>query len=121
MTIRSIVSAVSATYSSAPAHADGSNGSVVISLSYRPAAPRSSPARPRGLPHPPPAPPLPAPGPSTPAPPAGGGRAGPRLAERLGMNTSRDTLLRRLKEVAPAEAVVPRVLGVDDWAKRKGQ
>ena len=50
-----------------------------------------------------------------------GGKAGARLADRLGMNTSRDTLLRRLQEVPPAEAVVPRVLGVDDWAKRKGQ
>ena len=37
------------------------------------------------------------------------------------MSTSRDTLLRRLQETAPFEAVVPRVLGVDDWAKRKGQ
>jgi hypothetical protein len=50
-----------------------------------------------------------------------GGRAGARLADHLGMNTGRDTLLRRLKAAAPAEAVVPRVLGVDDWAKRKGQ
>jgi transposase len=50
-----------------------------------------------------------------------GGEAGARLADRLGMSTSRDTLLRQLKEAAPAEAVVPRVLGVDDWAKRKGQ
>ncbi|HET9471897.1 MAG TPA: ISL3 family transposase, partial [Usitatibacter sp.] len=50
-----------------------------------------------------------------------GGTAGARLADRLGMSTSRDTLLRRLKEAAPADAVVPRVLGVDDWAKRKGQ
>jgi transposase len=50
-----------------------------------------------------------------------GGEAGARLADRLGMSASRDTLLRRLKEAAPAEAVVPRVLGVDDWAKRKGQ
>jgi transposase len=50
-----------------------------------------------------------------------GGKAGARLAERLGIKTSRDTLLRRLKETPPAEAVTPRVLGVDDWAKRKGQ
>jgi transposase len=50
-----------------------------------------------------------------------GGKAGARLADRLGMRASRDTLLRRLKEAAPADAVVPRVLGVDDWAKRKGQ
>jgi transposase len=50
-----------------------------------------------------------------------GGKAGARLASCLGMNTSRDTLLRRLKEAAPATDVTPRVLGVDDWAKRKGQ
>jgi transposase len=50
-----------------------------------------------------------------------GGKAGVRLADRLGMKTSRDTLLRRLKEAAPADAVVPRVLGVDDWANRNGQ
>lgn len=50
-----------------------------------------------------------------------GGMAGARLADRLGMSASRDTLLRRLQETAPPTAVVPRVLGVDDWAKRKGQ
>jgi transposase len=50
-----------------------------------------------------------------------GGKAGARLASCLGMNASRDTLLRRLKEAAPAADVTPRVLGVDDWAKRKGQ
>jgi len=50
-----------------------------------------------------------------------GGKAGARLASCLGMNTSRDALLRRLKEAAPATDVTPRVLGVDDWAKRKGQ
>ena len=32
-----------------------------------------------------------------------------------------DRLLRRLKEAPPAVAVVPRVLGVDEWAERKGQ
>src|SRR5947208_2497703 len=37
------------------------------------------------------------------------------------MSTSRDTLLRRLKGAAPAADGAPRVLGVDDWAKRKGQ
>src|SRR6266849_5701199 len=50
-----------------------------------------------------------------------GGKAGARLADRLGMSASRDTLLRRLQETAPATAVVPRVLGVDDGAQRKGQ
>lgn len=50
-----------------------------------------------------------------------GGKAGARLAKRLGIKTSRDTLLRRLKEASPTEVITPRVLGVDDWAKRKGQ
>jgi transposase len=50
-----------------------------------------------------------------------GGAAGARLADALGMSTSRDTLLRQLKEAPPADTVTPRVLGVDDWAKRKGQ
>ena len=50
-----------------------------------------------------------------------GGKAGARLADHLGMSTSRDTLLRRLKGAAPAADGAPRVLGVDDWAKRKGQ
>jgi transposase len=50
-----------------------------------------------------------------------GGKAGAHLASCLGMNTSRDTLLRRLKEAPPPTHVTPRVLGVDDWAKRQGQ
>ena len=50
-----------------------------------------------------------------------GGRAGARLARRLGLLASRATLLRELHqraEATPAEA--PRVLGIDDWAWRKG-
>jgi transposase len=55
-----------------------------------------------------------------------GGEAGHRLAHSLGMaaGTSADTLLRVLKTPlteAPASDVPPvRVLGVDDWAWRKG-
>ena len=50
-----------------------------------------------------------------------GGEAGSRLAQRLAMPTSPDTLLRLVGAagtgvVAPA----PRVLGVDDWAWRRG-
>lgn len=37
------------------------------------------------------------------------------------MTTSPDTLLRRIRQSTPPEAPTPRVLGVDDWAKRKGQ
>jgi len=51
-----------------------------------------------------------------------GGEAGARLAGRLGMEVSPDTLLRRLIQGAPAAVTeTPRVLGVDDWAYRKGQ
>jgi transposase len=49
-----------------------------------------------------------------------GGEAGARLAAKLAMPTSADTLLRRVRQAAlPAPAAV-RVLGVDDWAFRKG-
>lgn len=51
-----------------------------------------------------------------------GGEAGARLAGRLGMTVSADTLLRRLLAGTPAApTVAPRVLAVDDWAWRKGQ
>jgi transposase len=49
-----------------------------------------------------------------------GGEAGARLAIRLAMPTSPDTLLRRIRS-APTEGMpVPRILGIDDWAFRKG-
>jgi transposase len=51
-----------------------------------------------------------------------GGEAGARLAGRLAMRISPGTMLRRLHGGAPASpATAPRVLGVDDWAFRKGQ
>ena len=49
-----------------------------------------------------------------------GGEAGCRLAAKLSMPTSADTLLRRIGQVAMTPAHTPRVLGVDDWAIRKG-
>ena len=60
-----------------------------------------------------------------------GGEAGARLAQRLGLGASPDTLLRHLTQkqltqnaatASPpsASVPVPRVLGVDDWAYRKG-
>jgi transposase len=49
-----------------------------------------------------------------------GGRAGARTARKLAVPTSRDTLL-RLVRATPVPAVsTPRVLGVDDFALRKG-
>lgn len=50
-----------------------------------------------------------------------GGRAGSRMAAALGMGTSAETLLRavrlRAHDIKPGQV---RVLGVDDWAIRKG-
>jgi transposase len=47
-----------------------------------------------------------------------GGEPGARLAVKVGMPTSADTLLRRVKRVRPCSppAPPPRVIGVDDWA-----
>jgi transposase len=50
-----------------------------------------------------------------------GGQAGARLARRLGLPGSGSTLLRQIRRrmrSAPTQA--PRVLGIDDWAWRKG-
>jgi transposase len=51
-----------------------------------------------------------------------GGEAGSRLAATLAMPASPDTLLRRIKqgEANPKPAPPPRVVGVDDWAIKKG-
>ena len=51
----------------------------------------------------------------------GGGELGARLARSMGMSVSADTLLRDLARPPAAEPATPRVLGVDDWALRKGQ
>jgi transposase len=50
-----------------------------------------------------------------------GGEAGSRLADRLDMPTSPDTLLRRVKGSPDQVDPPPRYVGVDDWAMRKGQ
>jgi transposase len=50
-----------------------------------------------------------------------GGEAGSRLAQRLDMPTSPDTLLRRVKNAPDSSAPPPRYVGIDDWAFRKGQ
>ncbi len=49
-----------------------------------------------------------------------GGAAGQRLAEDLDHATSRDTLLRLVRRTELPEAPTPRILGVDDWARRTG-
>ena len=51
-----------------------------------------------------------------------GGRPGERLLSRLGMAVSDDTILRTVKRVDVHTGAVPlRVVGVDDWAWKKGQ
>jgi transposase len=49
------------------------------------------------------------------------GRAGAGLLTALGIPLSRHTALRLLLRLALPEAAVPRVLGIDDFALRRGQ
>jgi transposase len=49
-----------------------------------------------------------------------GGRAGARLANRISMSTSRDTLLRIVRTLFQSEPCRPEIIGVDDWAMRRG-
>jgi transposase len=50
-----------------------------------------------------------------------GGQAGARLAYHLRMPVSGATLLRYIRQAALPPQSTPRVLGVDEWAYRKGQ
>jgi len=51
-----------------------------------------------------------------------GGRTGSKAAQHLRLGKwSRDTLLRLIRHRPAKIVTTPRVLGVDDWAKRKGQ
>lgn len=52
---------------------------------------------------------------------APGGEAGADVLSIMGMAVSHDTLLRLIRSAPEPEVKTPRVLGVDDWAKRKGQ
>ncbi|MFJ7779761.1 ISL3 family transposase [Streptomyces yangpuensis] len=49
------------------------------------------------------------------------GRAGARLAAQLGSGAGRMTLLRRIMALPDPQFSTPRVLGVDDFAIRRGQ
>ena len=50
-----------------------------------------------------------------------GGEAGARLASQLAMPASGDTLLRLIRRAVTPAHDSPCVLGVDDWAMRRGQ
>jgi transposase len=50
-----------------------------------------------------------------------GGEVGAQLAQRLEMPASPDTLLREIRRIASKSEQHVRVLGVDDWALRRGQ
>ena len=50
-----------------------------------------------------------------------GGEAGAQLAAALGLGVSSDALLSLLKRLLPKEAPTPRILGVDDWALKRGK
>jgi transposase len=50
-----------------------------------------------------------------------GGEAGARLLRPLAMATSADTVLRLVRGLPLPEPEPPRVVGVDDWAVRKGR
>jgi transposase len=50
-----------------------------------------------------------------------GGEMGARLGHRLGLYTSPATLLRLVQEAPTPAAAAPQVLGVDEWAWRRGQ
>jgi transposase len=50
-----------------------------------------------------------------------GGEAGSRLAIALGMSVSPDTIIQRIRQIQLPKPHAPKVIGVDDWAKHKGQ
>ncbi|EFH88690.1 ISL3 family transposase [Ktedonobacter racemifer] len=49
-----------------------------------------------------------------------GGKAGSRIARLLNMETSHDTLLRLMQRSEPPVVTAPRILGLDDFAWKKG-
>ncbi len=49
-----------------------------------------------------------------------GGRPGQSLARRLLLPVSKDTLLRAVRAHAPEQRSTPRIVGIDDWAWKRG-
>jgi transposase len=49
------------------------------------------------------------------------GEEGRRLLQALGMPLSGDTLIREIRMTPEESLETPRVVGIDDWAKLKGQ
>jgi transposase len=49
-----------------------------------------------------------------------GGAPGQRLGDHLDHPASRDTFIRLVRSTPASDPPTPRVLGVDDWARRKG-
>ncbi len=52
---------------------------------------------------------------------ASGGEAGARLARELGLTVSPDTVLRCLRQSYQEKTPAPRIIGVDDFAFRRGR
>ncbi len=50
-----------------------------------------------------------------------GGRVGAKVTERLAIKVSRQTLIRRILKTPQSPMSVPRVIGIDDFAFRRGQ
>jgi transposase len=50
-----------------------------------------------------------------------GGEPGSRLTVHLAINSSPDTLLRRVKQLDDESLPPPRIVGIDDWAWRRGR
>ena len=50
-----------------------------------------------------------------------GGQSGARLARQLGLPVGPETLLRLVRNTPLPSLITPRVLGVDDWAFRRGR
>lgn len=49
-----------------------------------------------------------------------GGRPGQSLARRLLFPVSKDTLLRAVRSQSPEQPATPRIVGIDDWAWKRG-